>query len=121
MQAAHLGDQLVAGAQVEVVGVAKDDLSVELLEQVLRDGLDGSGRADRHERWGLNETVGEGYGRPPRLPAGSFYLKSERHSGDSSWFALNLKRIADPSAPVGMTREEGWLVLYRLATRTGAS
>ena len=42
MQAAHAANGLVAGTQIEVVGVAEDDFGAERFEGVLRDGLDGS-------------------------------------------------------------------------------
>ena len=42
VQPAHAADGLVAGTQVEVIGVAENDLRAERFEHVLRDGLDRS-------------------------------------------------------------------------------
>jgi hypothetical protein len=84
VQAAHAANQLMTGAQIEVVSVAEDDLRVQLFEQVLGNGFDGARGADRHEGRGLDESMRQGQGRPPRLPTGGFYLKSERHWVDSS-------------------------------------
>ena len=39
----------VAGAQVEMIGVAEDDFRAEGFEHILRDGFDGALRADGHE------------------------------------------------------------------------
>ena len=47
--AAHAADGFVAGAQIEVIGVAEDDFGAEGFERVLRDGFDGAGGADGHE------------------------------------------------------------------------
>ena len=49
MQAAHAADGFVTGAQVEVIGVAENDLGAERFNHVLRYGFDAAGRADRHE------------------------------------------------------------------------
>jgi len=57
VQAAHAADGLVAGAQVEVIGVAQDDLRAEGFKHVLGNGLDGSGSADGHEDRGLDGLV----------------------------------------------------------------
>ena len=49
VQAAHAADGLMARAQVEVIGVAENDLRAEGFKHILRDGLDRSLRADGHE------------------------------------------------------------------------
>ena len=54
VQAAHAADGLVAGAQVEVIGVAENDLGAERFQRVLRDGFDRSLRADGHEDRGFD-------------------------------------------------------------------
>jgi len=41
-----------------VIGIAQDNLRTQLFQDVLRHALDGSQRADRHEHWGFNGTVG---------------------------------------------------------------
>ena len=54
MKAAHAANGFVAGAEIEMVGVAEDDFCAEGFERVLRDGFDGALRADGHEDWGLD-------------------------------------------------------------------
>ena len=49
VQAAHAADGFVAGAQIEVIGVAENDFGAERFEHVLRDGFDRALRADGHE------------------------------------------------------------------------
>src|SRR5436190_16817415 len=57
VQTAAARDQLVAGAQVQVIGVAEDDLRAGLFEVALAHRLDASLRADRHERRRLHDAV----------------------------------------------------------------
>ena len=59
VQAAHAADGFVPGAQIEVVGVAENDLRAQRFEHVLGDGLDRSGRADRHEDRGFDGLMGQ--------------------------------------------------------------
>jgi len=54
MQAAHAADGFVAGAEIEMVGVAKNDFDAEGFERVLGDGFDGALRADGHEDRGFD-------------------------------------------------------------------
>ena len=49
MQSAHLGDEVIARAQVEVIGVAQDQRSAEVFELGGSEGLDRSLCADRCE------------------------------------------------------------------------
>ena len=42
MKAAHAANCFVAGAQIEVIGVAEDDFCAERFERLLRDGFDGA-------------------------------------------------------------------------------
>ena len=49
MKAAHAADGFVAGAEIEVVGVAENDLRAERLKDVLRNGFHAAGGADGHE------------------------------------------------------------------------
>jgi hypothetical protein len=44
----------VAGAEIEMVGVAKNDFDAEGFERVLGDGFDGALRADGHEDRGFD-------------------------------------------------------------------
>ena len=57
VQPAAPRDQIVAGAQVEVIGVAEDDLGADLFEIAMGDALDRALRADRHERRRLDDAV----------------------------------------------------------------
>ena len=57
VQAADAADDFVAGAEIEMVGVAEDDLRAQRFEHVLRYGLDGAGSADGHEDWSFNGLV----------------------------------------------------------------
>jgi hypothetical protein len=58
MQTAHAANGFVAGAQIEMVGVAEDDFCAEGLERVLGDGFDGSLCADGHKDGGLDGLMG---------------------------------------------------------------
>jgi hypothetical protein len=49
----------MAGAEVEMVGVAEDDLGAQVFEGLLGDGFYGGGGAYGHEDWGLDLAVGE--------------------------------------------------------------
>ena len=59
MQAAHAADRLVAGAQIEMVGVAKDDFGAEGFERVLGNCLYGASGADGHEDGGFDGPMGQ--------------------------------------------------------------
>ena len=57
MQAAHLGDQFVAGTQGEVIGVAEDHARAGRFELVRRQPLDGGLGADGHEDGRFDDAV----------------------------------------------------------------
>ena len=58
MKAAHLADDVIAGTQVEMVGIAQLDLTLEIDKLGGRNAaLDGSGGTDIHEAGGLHGTV----------------------------------------------------------------
>ena len=57
MEAARVRHHVHAGAQVEVVGVAEDDLRAVLLQVTRFERLDGTLGAHRHEDGGLDGTV----------------------------------------------------------------
>ena len=59
MQAAHAANGLVTGTQVEVIGVAENDLGAERFEDILRDCLDRSLGTDGHEDGRLDGLVRE--------------------------------------------------------------
>src|SRR5580698_7106764 len=54
VQPAHAADGFVTGTQIEMVGIAEDNLGVERFEHVLRYGFDGAGGAHRHEYRGFD-------------------------------------------------------------------
>ena len=57
VQPATPGNQLVARTQVQVIGVAEDDLRADLLEVAMPHRLDRSLRPDRHEGRRLHDAV----------------------------------------------------------------
>ena len=57
VQAAQPANQLVPRPQIEMVGVAEDDLSAEVFEDILGDGFDGTLCADGHEDGGFDGLV----------------------------------------------------------------
>jgi hypothetical protein len=59
VKATHAANGFVAGAEIEVISVAEDDFCAEGFERVLRDGFDGSLRADRHEDWSFYGLMGQ--------------------------------------------------------------
>ena len=50
-------DQLVAGTEIEVIGIAEDDLGAAVGDVAVQGGFDGSLRADGHERRRVHEAV----------------------------------------------------------------
>jgi hypothetical protein len=54
---AQAADELVAGTQVEVIGVAENDLSAQGFKHVLGHGLDRAGGADGHKNRRLDGTM----------------------------------------------------------------
>ena len=57
VQAAHLGDEVVAGPQGEVIGVAEDHAGAGRFELVGRQPLDGRLGADGHEDRRFDDAV----------------------------------------------------------------
>ena len=58
VQAAHIGNQLVARSQMQMVGVAEHNLGADILEIERRQSaFDGCGRCDVHERRSLHRTM----------------------------------------------------------------
>ena len=81
VQAAAPGDELVAGPQVEVIGVAQDDFRAEVLEVPRREGLDRPARADRHERRRLHVAVGGPQHAAPRRSVAVRHVEREVAGG----------------------------------------
>ena len=60
VQAAHVADHRLAGPEVQMVGVAEDDLRAGAAHVGGAQAADDAVGADRHERGGLDLAVGEG-------------------------------------------------------------
>ena len=58
MQAAGGADDVESGPQIEVVGIAEDDLGAHFAEFAGVEGLDGGLRADGHEGGGVHGAAG---------------------------------------------------------------
>jgi hypothetical protein len=57
MQPSETTDQLVAGAQQQMIGVGKDDFCARFLKVAVADRLDGPLGPDRHENRGLHDPM----------------------------------------------------------------
>src|SRR5580765_680764 len=91
MQAAAPRDQVVAGPQVQVIGVAEQHLRAEAVELPVRHALHRALRAYRHEGRRLDVAVGGRHPAPARARVGVRHLKSERHV--LSLFAMKKLRV----------------------------
>ena len=80
MQSARRGDDLHAGAQKEVVGVAEDDLRAQLLKLGGRHRLYGGAGADGHENRGFDHAAAGGQASPAR-GAGGILFQKFKYSG----------------------------------------
>ena len=81
VQPAAPRDQIVTGPQVQVIGVAQNDLGAERLEAVVERGLHRAARADRHERRRLDAAVRECEGTASRAPVAVGDVEAEGHGG----------------------------------------
>jgi hypothetical protein len=85
VQAAEAADGLMAGTEVEVVGVGEDDcwsggVRAEAFQQFVGDRLDGGGGAYGHEDGRLDRAVGEMQGRAASaFGCGRGYFEAEGH------------------------------------------
>ena len=66
MEAAAPGDQIVAGPQIQVIGVAEKQRRADRLQIAVRDSFHGALRADRHERGRLDLAMRRGEDAAPR-------------------------------------------------------
>ena len=82
MESAKFADVFVSWPQIEVIGVAEDDLRAEFFENVLRDSLNACDRANRHEHWSFNDAVRELHSSEASLAVTGFHCERERHWGD---------------------------------------
>jgi len=60
VQAAHVADEFVAGTQIEMIGIAQDKRSVDVLEVLGRESLDRRLRANGREDWRDEVTMRRG-------------------------------------------------------------
>ena len=80
VQPAHAPNGLVAGPQIEVIGVAQNDLRAEAFEYVLRNGFDRAGRAYRHKDRRLDGAMRQKHPAPPPAGCGCCqYVEVEAH------------------------------------------
>src|SRR6185295_12347553 len=91
MQAAAPRDQVVAGPEVEMIGVAQQDLGAERVELAVSDALHRALRADRHERRRLDAAVGRRHAAAPGAGVAMRHVKIERHV--LSLFAMKKLRV----------------------------
>src|SRR5690554_1493748 len=77
VHAAHLGDQLVAGAEVEVVGIGEHRRCAKLFKLAWRQCFDRRLRADGREDGGLQGSVPGDEGARPRVTFGGLNGEAE--------------------------------------------
>ena len=83
MQAAELADQLVAGAQIKMIGIGEDDFRAEFFERFIAQAFDGGLRADRQEERRLHHAVRSSEAaaaRPERISFQDFKRKTHKPS-----------------------------------------
>src|SRR5262249_3337655 len=80
MQPAQLGNQLIAGPQGEVVGVAEENLHADLFKLRGRESFDGGLVADGRENGRFDDTMGSGKPAAPRAAIGVQEVESKRHA-----------------------------------------
>lgn len=86
MQPTHLADELVAGAQIKMIGIREQDPDAELFGEVaLREAFDRGLRAYRHEDRGLDGAVRRVEQTSPRTGEGAL---GDRLEGDGSQVRL---------------------------------
>jgi len=57
VESAKLANLVNAGSQIEMIGIAQQDLYAQFFQQILGDALDAGKRANRHEYGGFNFSV----------------------------------------------------------------
>src|SRR6185312_3071549 len=85
VQSAQAADALVTGAQIQMVGVAEDDLRPQSFQIILADGLDRGPRAHRHEA-GRGDVAMDGVqDAAPRRPGlGQQFKREARHQAKAA-------------------------------------
>ena len=94
MEPAAARDQLVAGTQIQMVGVREQDRRAHRLEVAVRDALDRALRADRHERRRLDCSMRRREHAAPRAAVGVRHAKIERGPSHHRSTVYNLKTAA---------------------------
>ena len=84
MQASHLPDSFDSGTQVEVIGIAKENLNSEFFEDILRDAFYRGQGSHWHEDWGFDFAVRRDQAASTGWAGASFDVKIKRHCGDCS-------------------------------------
>ena len=83
VETAHLADQFMAGPEIQVIGIRKQNLDAELFEILLRLTLHRRGCAHRHERRRLDHAMRRGETPKPRARRiGGEYLEMKAHPGE---------------------------------------
>ena len=77
VEPAPAGDEIVAGPQIQVIGVAQQDLGADRFEIAVRDAFHGALRPDRHERRRLDVAVGGGHDAAARAAVRVCHAKVE--------------------------------------------
>src|SRR5262249_44091015 len=93
MQPAAARDQVVAGPQVQVIGVAQQDLGAERFEVAMRDALHRALRPNRHEGRRLDFTVRRAQNAATREVVGVRDPKRERGHTMSIVGALRMTKL----------------------------
>src|SRR6266481_971838 len=92
VQAAKLADQLVARAQIKMIGVGEDDFRAKFFEGFLRQGFDGSLCANGHEEGRLDGAMRRGQAataRASRIGLRNFERKIHLQPNTESWTGRN--------------------------------
>ncbi len=82
VQAAHLANGFDSGTQIKMVGIAKQNLDAEFLQDILRNAFDRTKRSYGHEDWRFDFSVGHDEFARTGGVAGGFNLKLDRHCGE---------------------------------------
>jgi hypothetical protein len=79
VQAAQLAHRVDSGAQVEVIGVAEENLHAQFFENVLRHCLHRTHGAHGHENWRLDFAMRSEQASQARGAGGLLYLELRGH------------------------------------------
>jgi hypothetical protein len=91
MEAAELGNELIAWPQCEVIGVAKEHSHAGPPKLLGQKALDSGLGTDSHEDRRFNRAVGQGQSASASQAIGAFDFKAERDSGLAHWTVTRRK------------------------------